>query len=156
MRNRPVSLSFSFSSSLESMLIHLSLRRHSLDGLLEGIWQELALVKIYTKKRGDQPDLTDPICMRRGSTIEVRLYLLRLFDLNLRRGAWTDRSCRSFQHVCHAVHRSIASHFRFVPLSSPPMFVLRPYLTLRHFLLADTHSSGVGRASSTRNRRRSG
>jgi ribosome-interacting GTPase 1 len=40
---------------------------------LEGIWQELALVKIYTKKRGDQPDLTDPICMRRGSTIEVRL-----------------------------------------------------------------------------------
>lgn len=59
------------SSSLDPILTCF-LRLCSLDGLLEGIWQELALVKIYTKKRGDQPDLTDPICMRRGSTIEVR------------------------------------------------------------------------------------
>lgn len=44
----------------------------SLDGLLESVWAELALVKIYTKKRGAPPDLSDPICMRRGSTIEVR------------------------------------------------------------------------------------
>ncbi len=30
------------------------------------------MVKIYTKKRGDHPDLNDPICLRKGSTIEVR------------------------------------------------------------------------------------
>jgi ribosome-interacting GTPase 1 len=45
----------------------------SLDGLLADIWSQLALVKIYTKKRGQPPDLTDPICMRKGSTIEVGL-----------------------------------------------------------------------------------
>ncbi|CED84984.1 developmentally regulated gtp-binding protein [Phaffia rhodozyma] len=58
----------------------------NLDYLLERIWDELALVKVYTKKRGDHPDLSDPVCLRRGATIE---------------------------HVCHHIHRSIASHFRY-------------------------------------------
>lgn len=44
----------------------------SLDYLIERIWDELKLVKIYTKKRGAQPDLSDPICLRTGATIEVR------------------------------------------------------------------------------------
>lgn len=61
----------------------------SIDYLLERIWgvslafpspnfeakcyeqQELGLVKVYTKKRGIHPDLTDPICLRKGATIEV-------------------------------------------------------------------------------------
>ena len=38
---------------------------------MDRIWEELGLVKVYTKKRGAHPDLTDPICMRKGSTIEV-------------------------------------------------------------------------------------
>lgn len=85
----------------------------NLDYLLERIWEELALVKglwsircvwsgslpwltpftpflpeptVYTKKRGSQPDLADPICLRKGATIE---------------------------HVCHGIHRSIVSHFRY-------------------------------------------
>ncbi|GAB1517395.1 Ribosome-interacting GTPase 2 [Rhizoctonia solani] len=33
-------------------------------------YKELGLVKIYTKKRGEHPDLTDPICLRKGATIE--------------------------------------------------------------------------------------
>ena len=45
--------------------------RGSLDYLLERIWEELGLVKVYTKKRGAHPDLTDPICLRKGATIEV-------------------------------------------------------------------------------------
>lgn len=35
------------------------------------MWAELNLVKIYTKKRGAHPDLSDPICLRKGATIQV-------------------------------------------------------------------------------------
>ncbi len=42
-------------------------------------------IRVYTKKRGHQPDLSDPICLRQGATIET---------------------------VCHGIHRSLASHFK--------------------------------------------
>ncbi|KAG8928301.1 Developmentally-regulated GTP-binding protein 2 [Tulasnella sp. 418] len=58
----------------------------NLDYLLESIWENLSLVKVYTKKRGDHPDLTDPICLRKGATIE---------------------------DVCNGIHRSLASKFRY-------------------------------------------
>lgn len=35
----------------------------NLDGLLERIWQELALVRVYTKKKGLFPDFKDPLIM---------------------------------------------------------------------------------------------
>ena len=44
----------------------------SLTGLVDRMWDELNLVRIYTKKRGAHPDLDDPVCMRKGSTVEVR------------------------------------------------------------------------------------
>jgi hypothetical protein len=47
----------------------------SLDYLIDRIWDELRLVKIYTKKRGAHPDLSDPICLRRGATIEARPFV---------------------------------------------------------------------------------
>lgn len=57
---------------------------HSLDYLIDRIWEELALVKIYTKKRGAHPDLSDPICLRKGATIEVlNRTLIFTFDLIL-------------------------------------------------------------------------
>lgn len=43
----------------------------SLGYLVDRIWDDLGLVKVYTKKRGAHPDLDDPICMRKGSNIEV-------------------------------------------------------------------------------------
>ena len=49
----------------------LTAPRVSLDYLIERIWAELDLVKVYTKKRGAHPDLADPICLRKGATIEV-------------------------------------------------------------------------------------
>ncbi|THH11772.1 hypothetical protein EW145_g440 [Phellinidium pouzarii] len=58
----------------------------NLDFLLERIWEDLDLVKVYTKKRGAHPDLTDPICLRKGATIE---------------------------NVCHGIHRSLAANFRY-------------------------------------------
>ncbi|CDO70221.1 hypothetical protein BN946_scf184942.g21 [Trametes cinnabarina] len=42
----------------------------NLDYLIERIWEELDLVKVYTKKRGAHPDLADPICLRKGATVE--------------------------------------------------------------------------------------
>ncbi|KAK7064578.1 P-loop containing nucleoside triphosphate hydrolase protein [Favolaschia claudopus] len=58
----------------------------SLDHLIERMWDELNLVKVYTKKRGAQPDLSDPICLRKGATIE---------------------------DVCNGVHRSLAQNYRY-------------------------------------------
>lgn len=64
----------------------------SLDYLIERIWADLNLVKVYTKKRGVHPDLSDPVCLRKGATIEVteilrlqishgRLKLIRTFAM---------------------------------------------------------------------------
>lgn len=58
----------------------------NLDYLIERIWDDLGLVKIYTKKRGAQPDLADPVCLRKGATIE---------------------------DVCNGIHRSLAANFRY-------------------------------------------
>ncbi|KAF8213525.1 developmentally regulated GTP-binding protein [Mycena galopus ATCC 62051] len=57
-----------------------------LDYLIERMWDELNLVKVYTKKRGAHPDLSDPICLRKGATIE---------------------------DVCNGVHRSLAPNYRY-------------------------------------------
>lgn len=58
----------------------------NLDFLLEKIWEELGLVRVYTKKRGEHPDLTDPICLRKGATIA---------------------------DVCNGIHRSLVANFRY-------------------------------------------
>lgn len=58
----------------------------SLDYLIDRMWEELSLVKIYTKKRGAHPDLSDPICLRKGATIE---------------------------DVCNGVHRSLVTNFKY-------------------------------------------
>ncbi|XP_051571344.1 developmentally-regulated GTP-binding protein 2 isoform X3 [Myxocyprinus asiaticus] len=42
----------------------------NLDYLLEQLWEYLALICIYTKKRGERPDFGDPIIMRRGASVE--------------------------------------------------------------------------------------
>ncbi|KAH6916819.1 developmentally regulated GTP-binding protein [Coprinopsis sp. MPI-PUGE-AT-0042] len=58
----------------------------NIDYLIDRIWDQLRLVKVYTKKRGAHPDLSDPICLRKGATIE---------------------------DVCNGVHRSLAPNFRY-------------------------------------------
>ncbi|KAF9229604.1 P-loop containing nucleoside triphosphate hydrolase protein [Gyrodon lividus] len=58
----------------------------NLDYLIERIWESLGLVKVYTKKRGERPDLSDPVCLRRGATIE---------------------------DVCLGIHKSLATNFRY-------------------------------------------
>ncbi|XP_005256556.1 developmentally-regulated GTP-binding protein 2 isoform X1 [Homo sapiens] len=79
----------------------------NLDYLLEMLWEYLALTCIYTKKRGqsqdgsvgpdvwltfspscpaERPDFTDAIILRKGASVE---------------------------HVCHRIHRSLASQFKY-------------------------------------------
>ncbi|KAI9444964.1 developmentally regulated GTP-binding protein [Lactarius indigo] len=68
--------------------------------LIDRIWDDLGLVKVYTKKRGAPPDLFDPICMRKGSTIE---------------------------DVCNGVHRSLATNFRYALVWSGKSSKFAPY-----------------------------
>ena len=42
----------------------------NLDYLVERIWQELAFIRVYTKRRAIKPDFTDPLIMKKGSTVE--------------------------------------------------------------------------------------
>lgn len=63
------------SDSALDFLMHLS-STLSLDYLIERIWEGLGLVKVYTKKRGERPDLSDPVCLRKGATIEVCIIIL--------------------------------------------------------------------------------
>lgn len=58
----------------------------NLDYLVETIWRKLNLMRVYTKKRGEYPDFSDGLIVRNGATIE---------------------------HVCHAIHRSLTSNFRY-------------------------------------------
>ncbi|KAI6159590.1 P-loop containing nucleoside triphosphate hydrolase protein [Pisolithus thermaeus] len=58
----------------------------NLDYLIERVWESLGLVKVYTKKRGERPDLSDPVCLRKGATIE---------------------------DVCLGIHKSLATNFRY-------------------------------------------
>mmetsp|Transcript_10369 Transcript_10369/g.15165 ORF Transcript_10369/g.15165 Transcript_10369/m.15165 type:complete len:109 (+) Transcript_10369:786-1112(+) len=43
----------------------------NLDKLIEVIWDYLNLIRIYTKKRGEAPDLVEPSIVRNGSTVET-------------------------------------------------------------------------------------
>lgn len=58
----------------------------NLDYLLESLWEELRLIRVYTKKPGQPPDFDDGLILRRGVTIE---------------------------HVCHAIHRTLAPQFKY-------------------------------------------
>lgn len=58
----------------------------NLDYLLERLWEELRLIRVYTKKPGAPPDFSDAIILRWGVTVE---------------------------HVCHAIHRTLASQFKY-------------------------------------------
>ncbi|XP_057572218.1 developmentally-regulated GTP-binding protein 2 isoform X2 [Hippopotamus amphibius kiboko] len=69
----------------DSVVISCGMRLN-LDYLLEMLWEYLALTCIYTKKRGQRPDFTDAIILRKGASVE---------------------------HVCHRIHRSLASQFKY-------------------------------------------
>lgn len=58
----------------------------NLDYLKDTMWDQLNMNRVYTKKRGERPDLSDPLVVRKGATIE---------------------------HVCHQVHRALVDKFKY-------------------------------------------
>ncbi|XP_041363313.1 developmentally-regulated GTP-binding protein 2-like [Gigantopelta aegis] len=58
----------------------------NLDYLVYYMWEELALIRVYTKKRGERPDFDGGLVLRKGVTVE---------------------------HVCHAIHRTLAEQFKY-------------------------------------------
>ncbi|SPO39350.1 probable GTP-binding protein [Pseudozyma flocculosa] len=58
----------------------------NIDYLKDRMWELLGINRIYTKKRGERPDLSDPLVVRKGATIE---------------------------HVCHQVHRALVDKFKY-------------------------------------------
>mmetsp|Transcript_12432 Transcript_12432/g.35098 ORF Transcript_12432/g.35098 Transcript_12432/m.35098 type:complete len:389 (-) Transcript_12432:497-1663(-) len=61
----------------------------NLDGLLKRIWEEMALVRIYTKPQGSKPDFEEPCILsehRGGSTV---------------------------RHLCRQLHRTLVKEFNY-------------------------------------------
>ncbi|EIW86461.1 developmentally regulated GTP-binding protein [Coniophora puteana RWD-64-598 SS2] len=73
----------------------------NLDYLIDRIWESLGLVKVYTKKRGVRPDLSDPVCLRKGATVEdVCIGIHRSLAANFRYGlVWSGRSSKFSPHA---------------------------------------------------------
>eukprot|EP00931_Biecheleriopsis_adriatica_P050682 TRINITY_DN29365_c0_g2_i1.p1 TRINITY_DN29365_c0_g2~~TRINITY_DN29365_c0_g2_i1.p1 ORF type:complete len:413 (-),score=104.91 TRINITY_DN29365_c0_g2_i1:123-1361(-) len=85
-------------------------KKMNLDGLLERIWQELDLRRIYTKKKGLYPDFTEPIVLtvQRGDktmTVQNAVSLLHKSLLDEFKSAlvWGS-SVRSSPQVCGLKH----------------------------------------------------
>jgi len=58
----------------------------NLDYLVDRIWEYLDLVRVYTKRRGEVPEFTDPLILRQGATIE---------------------------HVCRSLHKDLVEQFKY-------------------------------------------
>lgn len=61
----------------------------NIDGLLEAIWADLGLVRIYTKPKGEIPDLEDPVILKRYPP-----------------------SRRTVEAFCNRIHKSIANDLK--------------------------------------------
>ncbi|KAI8442574.1 P-loop containing nucleoside triphosphate hydrolase protein [Phakopsora pachyrhizi] len=59
---------------------------YNMDRLNQKIWTALDLNRVYTKKRGERPDLEQPLIIRQGGTVE---------------------------HVIHSIHRGLVEKFKY-------------------------------------------
>ncbi|XP_061032420.1 developmentally-regulated GTP-binding protein 2 isoform X5 [Eubalaena glacialis] len=82
----------------------------NLDYLLEMLWEYLALTCIYTKKRGQRPDFTDAIILRKGASVEHVSTCPGPGCFRAQPGL-TIRLSPVPQ--CHRIHRSLASQFKY-------------------------------------------
>lgn len=85
--------------------VHMEL---GLDILLQKIWKALEMVRIYTKKKGEAPDLTDPIILtqqRGGLTVKDAILGIHrsLLDDFSSAFVW-GKSCKFSPMTCGLVH----------------------------------------------------
>ncbi|KAH9590741.1 Developmentally-regulated GTP-binding protein 2, variant 3 [Schistosoma haematobium] len=79
----------------------------NLDYLLEKLWDYLNLIQVFTKKRGQKPDLDEGIILRNGSTVE---------------------------HICHSIHRSLASQCKYALVWGTSVKFSPQHVGLNHVL----------------------
>ena len=86
--------------------VHMEL---GLDILLQKIWKALGMVRIYTKKRGEAPDLTDPVILtqgRGGLTIRDAVLQIHKSLLDDFQSAYVwGRSCKFSPMTCGLAHQ---------------------------------------------------
>ncbi len=58
----------------------------NLDYLIHRFWFDLGLIRVYTKKRGQPPDFSDGLILKKDTTVEA---------------------------VCKSIHRSLAADFKY-------------------------------------------
>lgn len=67
----------------------------NLDGLKEAIWKSLELVRIYTKKKGEDPDFEKPIVLRLPATVsDLCAKIHKDFELNFKHAFVWGRSAK--------------------------------------------------------------
>lgn len=89
----------------------------NLDFLLEILWEYLSLIRVYTKKPGQPPDFDDSLILRKGVTVE---------------------------HVCHAIHRTLAQQFKYALVWVNCAFI-RLIHAISHVVLFDIYKLCVCR-----------
>jgi ribosome-interacting GTPase 1 len=72
-----------------SLVISCNLQLN-LDRLLARMWEEMGLVRVYTKPQGQQPDFTDPVVLS------------------------TDRGGCTVEDFCNHIHRSLVKDVKYV------------------------------------------
>lgn len=58
----------------------------NLDEVIEEIWEHLNIIRVYTKKHGNQPDFTRPFVVKRNATVE---------------------------HICKRIHKDLVPRFKY-------------------------------------------
>ena len=67
----------------------------NIEELKDKIWEVLNLKKIYTKKRGEDPEFEEPVVLREGSTVRDLCWRLHKdFDLNFKHAFVWGSSCK--------------------------------------------------------------
>jgi len=94
----------------------------NLDRLLARMWDEMGLVRVYTKPQGQQPDFTDPVVL---STVRSLPFPRLLFTLAFPRNRGNrladtrvvyhqDRGGCTVEDFCNHIHRSLLKDVKYV------------------------------------------
>lgn len=66
---------FLYVGNVQSFLFFFFCKQLNLDRLLSRMWDEMGLVRVYTKPQGQQPDFTDPVVLSAVCCIIIMLIM---------------------------------------------------------------------------------
>jgi len=94
----------------ENSVVISSKFKLNLDYLVSYIWNKLGMVRVYSKKPGQKPDLDEGIILREGATVE---------------------------HCCHSIHRTIVKDFKYAMVWGRSVKFSPQRVGISHDLLED-------------------